>query len=320
MDSAGVRHDLSLEDLILETLRMHVSTDARACEIVSTPVEAGMSGAEILRHRVTFGLPNGGKRTVSLITKNATLVERRVLALLQAQRQPAIPFSYSPNLTDDRLARVCMEDLGSQHRPTSLEPIPPELIRKEAHALARIHHANSARSDQCTWLPRVDRHYVCHQLSRNWEPAWHRAVADNAFRREFGSYITAVEAVAAQVADTMERLSENQRTLSLIHGDINPSNVLITDGEPRFIDWQAACYGTFYLDLPHHFSTPAIVEEYRSARAALGDMISRDDFAAGFRAAAHYIGLRYIWWTLDLWQADSTQSHWVRYYLALITY
>lgn len=128
-----------------------------------------------------------------------------------------------------------------------------------------------------------------------------------------------VESVAAHVADEIERLSADDRALSFIHGDINPSNVLIADGEPKFIDWQSACYGPFYLDLPHHLSIPALAEEYRLARASLGDSILSEEFAAGFRAAAHYIGLRYIWWTLDLWREDPSQSEWVRYYLALIT-
>jgi hypothetical protein len=46
---------------------------------------------------------------------------------------------------------------------------------------------------------------------------------------------------------------------------------------------------------------------------------SPDRFAAGFRSAAHYIGLRSIWWTLNLWQEDPTAARWVRHYLNLIT-
>lgn len=309
----------SLQAQILATLHAYVAPDARLVEIISSPVEAGMSGAEILRHRVVFDSLSSGKRTVSLITKNTTLIERRVLAILQDQNQSSIPFNYSSNLVDDRLARICMEDLGSQHRPTSLEPIPPELIRREARGLARIHYANRAQQGNLAWLPRVDREYVLQQLSQYWDPAWQRAISDTAFQRQFESYLTAVEAIAAQVPNAIDRLSANEQTLSLIHGDVNPSNVLITNGEPRFIDWQAAHCGPFYLDLPHHFFTPSVAAEYRIARASLGDTVAPDDFLIGFRAAAHYIGLRYIWWTLDLWQEDRSQSHWVRYYLDLIT-
>ena len=138
------------------------------------------------------------------------------------------------------------------------------------------------------------------------------------FGREFGGSIAIVEAAAASVADEIAALTEHQENMTLIHGDINPSNVLIADGKPRFIDWQAACLGPFYLDLPHHLCTRALAGEYRRVREELGDVIGPDVFAAGYRAASHYIGLRYIWWTLGLWSQDPTQSHWIRYYLELI--
>ena len=43
-----------------------------------------------------------------------------------------------------------------------------------------------------------------------------------------------------------------------------------------------------------------------------------DLILAGFRTAAHYIGLRYIWWTLDLWRENHSEAQWVEYYLGLI--
>lgn len=117
----------------------------------------------------------------------------------------------------------------------------------------------------------------------------------------------------------IERLVDDARELSVIHGDINPSNVLITGRMPRFIDWQAARYGPFYLDLPHHLNTPAKAAEYRRFRTMLGTEIQPGQFTAGYKAAARYTGLRYIWWTLDLWQQDSSDALWVRCYLDLIT-
>jgi hypothetical protein len=35
--------------------------------------------------------------------------------------------------------------------------------------------------------------------------------------------------------------------------------------------------------------------------------------------AARYIGLRYMWWTLDYWREDPTQTPWVQHYLDLVT-
>lgn len=304
--------------LIAETLRRHVHPAATPVHISAEPIEGGMSGAAVQRNHVECEIEGECGQPVSLITKRTTLVERRVLAWLQEQRQASVPFNYSPNLADDVLDLTCMEDLGSEHRPTSLDPIPVRLIAAEARSLAQIHHANLGRVDELSWLPRVDRRYALDHLDTFWAPAWRRAVESESFRAEFGDRIAAVEAAAAGVAGEIEELIAQQGNLTLIHGDINPSNVLIADGEPHFIDWQAACLGPFYLDLPHHLFTPAMAEEYRRARETLGDTIDPDEFAAGYRAASHYIGLRYIWWTLELWREDPTQSPWVWYYLDLI--
>lgn len=311
--------EASLHELVLATVRLHVSPDAHRCEIDSVPMEPGLSGATVARHHVTFESAGSGPGAVSLVTKQATLLERRVLALLQAQKQPGIAYSHTFDLVTDAPALVCMQDLGTRHRPTSLEPIEPELVRAEANVLAHIHHANTGPTEPPAWLPRMDRRYVRSHLSDFWEPAWTRAVADSAFRREFGSSITAVEAAAARVADEIEQLADDRRQLSLLHGDINPSNVLIAGESPWLVDWQAACYGPFCLDLPQHFHTLALAQEYRRARTELGDRFSEAHFAAGFRTAAHYIGLRSIWWTLNLWQEDPTETRWVRHYLTLIT-
>src|SRR6266540_5145547 len=71
--------------------------------------------------------------------------------------------------------------------------------------------------------------------------------------------------------------------LTLIHADINPSDVLVQDGKPYFIDWQTARWGPLYLDLPHHHCTLAQAELYRRALAARGYAIPPDAFAAHYR-------------------------------------
>ena len=95
--------------------------------------------------------------------------------------------------------------------------------------------------------------------------------------------------------------------------------LLVQNGKPYFIDWQAAAWGTLYLDLPHHHCTLAQAEWYRLALAARGYAIRPDVFAARYRVAARYIGLRYIWWTLDYWLSDPTQTAWVQHYVGLVT-
>jgi hypothetical protein len=77
--------------------------------------------------------------------------------------------------------------------------------------------------------------------------------------------------------------------------------------------------GPFSIDLPHHHCTLTQAEHYRQALAAHGHTIARQDFAERYRVAARYIGFRYMWWTLDYWREDPTQTPWVQHYLDLVT-
>jgi thiamine kinase-like enzyme len=149
-------------------------------------------------------------------------------------------------------------------------------------------------------------------------PAWERAVADRAFRQAFGAAIPAVESAAARIVDEMGAIFEEGDTLTLVHTDINPSNVLVRDGVPFIIDWAVARYGPCYLDVPHHFPTLALAERYRVALGARGVEIESARFAERHHAAARYVGLRYIWWTLDAWRADRSMARWVWHYLRMI--
>jgi thiamine kinase-like enzyme len=117
----------------------------------------------------------------------------------------------------------------------------------------------------------------------------------------------------------MSSLLHSPQAQTLIHADINPSNVLVQEGTPYFIDWQTAMWGPLYLDLPHHHCTLAQAELYRRALATQGFAIPRDVFAAHYRVAARYIGLHYMWWTLEYWLSDPTQTAWVQHYIGLVT-
>ena len=107
------------------------------------------------------------------------------------------------------------------------------------------------------------------------------------------------------IVEDMTSLLKDAQTQTLIHTDINPSNVLVQDGKPYFIDWQTAMWGPLYLDLPHHHCTLAQAELYRRALAARGSTIPVDRFAEQYRVAARYIGLRYM-------LSDPTQTAWVQ--------
>jgi Ser/Thr protein kinase RdoA (MazF antagonist) len=156
-------------------------------------------------------------------------------------------------------------------------------------------------------------------FQRTWRPAWEQALRSRAFVETFRSAIPHVEAAAATIVDDMDSLLDDAQAQTLIHADINPSNVLVQEGNPYFIDWQTAMWGPFYLDLPHHHCTLAQAKLYRRALAARGYTISPDAFAAHYREAARYIGLRYMWWMLEEWLSDPTQTAWVQHYIGLVT-
>jgi Phosphotransferase enzyme family len=309
-----------VEQLLQKTVTAHVSPAARMARVETLPaILSGMSGAAVRRYEVVLEGVDDGVRRVRLVTKSADLRERRVLAWLGAQRQPNVPFCTTLDLTTDGPALVCLQDLGDTRRPTSLEPITDEELRREAEGLAAIHRANLGRSKELAWLPRIDRSYVAETVVNGWwRPHWRKMAARDDFREVFGAYLAPVEAAAEQIADEMSPLLRDAACHTLVHTDINPSNVLVQHGTPFYIDWQVAHYGPLYLDLPHHFCTLRQAEHYRRALAAQGNEIPAGSFEERHRVAARVIGFRYMWWTLENWEADPSETAWVLHYINLV--
>jgi aminoglycoside phosphotransferase (APT) family kinase protein len=316
-DQAGPR---AMEQLLQQTVTAHVSPEARVVRVDTLPaIPSGMSGAAVRRYEVVLDGVDDGESRVRLVSKSAELRERRVLAWLGAQRQPNVPFCATLDLTTDGPALVCLQDVGDTRRPTSLEPITDEALQQEAEGLAAIHHANLGRSEELAWLPRIDRSYVSEKVVNGWwRPHWRKMAVRDGFRKVFGAYLAPVEAAAEQIADEMSALLRDADCHTLVHTDINPSNVLVQHGTPFYIDWQVAHYGPLYLDLPHHFCTLRQAEHYRRALAAQGSEIPAGIFEERYRVAARVIGLRYMWWTLENWEADPSETAWVLHYINLV--
>lgn len=305
--------------LLAQTLARFVDPEARLTEVTALDLQPGMSGAAVRRYTIRY-TSGGQDRATSLVTKVATRHEWNVLRALNAQHQPNVPFAYALDERAGEHLLVCMQDVGDTTRPTSLEPITERELEREAAGLASIHAANFAQATQLNWLPKVDRVYLEQMLfQRTWRQAWEQALASPGFVETFRSAIPRIEAAAATLVDDMASLLDDAQAQTLIHADINPSNVLVQQGKPYFIDWQTAMWGPLYLDLPHHHCTLAQAELYRDALAARGHAIPADVFAAHYRVAARYIGLRYMWWTLEFWLSDRAQTAWVQHYIGLVT-
>jgi aminoglycoside phosphotransferase (APT) family kinase protein len=317
--SEAAQPDSLLRELLTQTPARFVAPAARLIAVISADIQPGMSGAAVQRHRVSY--TSGEQEAVaSLVTKAATRREWDTLRHLNTQQQPNVPFAYALDQRKGDHLLVCMQDVGDITRPTSLEPITELELEREAAGLASIHAANFDQVAALAWLPKVDRSYLEEMLfERTWRPAWQQALANPLFVETFGSAIPRVEAVAATIVEDLASLLYDAQAQTLIHADINPSNVLVQAGRPYFIDWQVAMWGPLYLDLPHHHCTLAQAEHYRQALAARGYAIPADRFAEQYRVAARSIGLRYMWWTLEYWLSDPTQTAWVQHYLGLVT-
>jgi aminoglycoside phosphotransferase (APT) family kinase protein len=254
-----------------------------------------------------------------LVIKEAELVERRALAHLNQQGQPNVPYAHTLDLSTEETVWMAMQYLEGQNRPSSLDPITEEALRAEAEALAAIHMASLGQGSELAWLPRLGPRFFSEVVSGWWRPHWERVLENGAFVREFADELPAVERAAESMPSEMMALVNEGASATLVHLDINPSNVLVCQGKPYYIDWMTAHYGPFYIDLPHHHCTLEQAEHYRVALRRHGVNISRADFADRYRVAAKYIALRYMWWTLENWETDPSETAWVRHYLGLIT-
>ncbi len=191
-------HEL-LMHLLQATITCYVSAEARIEDILSSPIVPGLSGAKIQRHQLTLKTPQSQMQT-SLVTKEAGLLERRILALLNQQGQRAIPFSHTFDLTTDAPMLVCLQDLGTESRPSVTGPFPLSLMMQEAQGLASIHAANLGHTEALAWLPRADHSYVITYIQqRFWRPAWEQVVHDPAFVELFEAAIPQVEATALRI-------------------------------------------------------------------------------------------------------------------------
>jgi hypothetical protein len=305
-------------ELLVATIDRFVGPVESLVSVEDLPIDAGVSGAPLRRVRVHFRGPGGNVLSTRLVLKGCSPVERRVLERLQAVPRH-VPFAWTA-VPDDGTAvgLVCLQDLGETFRPDSLSPISPELQQREAAALADIHGANLGAAD-LGWLPKADRAYFDWAIeSQFFRWAWRKAIAHPDFATTFATYIGRVEAAADSIVDEMTELSRETAWATLVHTDINPSNVLVLDDVPYIIDWDTARYGSLFLDLPHHLSTRAQAEDYRRALSERGLTISAADFDDAYRLAARYTGLRYLWWTLEAWMDDPGMENWVRHYLSMV--
>jgi hypothetical protein len=293
-----------VQALIAATLVRNGFAGREITEIITVPMgehEQGWSGAEMRRYRVYFyqGEP------ITLLTKTMARKERRVLHHLQDQGCPALPFSYTKDLTTEGPVLTCLQDLGNRKVGIPLvEALPepaPGFDQAVARALAAIHTRNLGRGADLPWLPHADAGYVTDFLVKAvWRDNWETAMANNAaFAAEFDRYTPHLESAAEQFARTVEALWREAASLTVTHGEIHGDHVLVYEGQPYFIDWGWTYYGPFYLDLPAYF-TPQTVHLYHRALVEQGIELAESDFLERYHAIGRYVGFKYL--CSGIWQ------------------
>ncbi len=295
--------DEDLPLLLEQTVSRYLRSDAQiiALEPLAIGEHGGMSGAALARYRVTYHSLDGEANAVTLITKRAHLRERKVLALLSAQRQ-AVPFSHTLDLLTDEPRLLCQQDLsGDPDEQVSLD-----IVQREAERLARIHSANLDQAEALSWLPRMNRSYFEEVIVADFHRQLAKAIERPGFVAEYADIARQMEQAVDPFLATMEELREDG-PLTLIHGDMHNGNIRVHGGHPYFLDWEHACYGPLYLDLPNHFM-PADALRYRDALAALGCDIPRERFLDRYQQAGRYVGFKYMGFLLHSWMNGWTDS------------
>ncbi|MFC3768759.1 aminoglycoside phosphotransferase family protein [Paenibacillus sp. GCM10012303] len=300
MDCSADRN-VELRRLIEEAVACFISPDAVVLDLEEQPVHKGFSATDIYRHQVQVEYRNE-RLVTSYITKNASLKERRVLALLHRQGA-AVPYSFSRDYEEDQSRYVCIQDVdyATDYGAVDAE----QVLGQEFELLAHLHASNLGRRHELLWLPEADSGYISRMLRERWEPSWNRAVQDKDFAALFQSYIPDIQAAAQSIAGDLEPILNDASSHTLIHTDLHPGNVLVQNNTRiRYIDWEEAGYGSFYLDIPLRFTSLEKAEKYRMALEARGVSIDQDEFRQRYITASRYIGLRYMGWTFGSWRTD----------------
>ena len=87
-----------------------------------------------------------------------------------------------------------------------------------------------------------------------WREQWERNLADPTFAAEFGRYTARLDLAMEQLLRTLEALTAEGASLTLLNVDLIPEHIRLWNNRPFFIDWEQAAYGSLYLNLPNHFT------------------------------------------------------------------
>jgi aminoglycoside phosphotransferase (APT) family kinase protein len=270
----------------------------------------GASGSQVRYFNVTNTDPQGGVHQDHLVTKSASRLERRVLHLLSSQGC-AVPPVVIPNMAGDERALVYMPYLEARP-PLDLGHPESPLTHSIAEGLAGIHAAN--RNQPLAWLPHTSEDFLGRLWLHAWREQWHSNLEDPEFATEFGVHTSRLEAAMERFIRTLEALTAEGTTLTVLNVDLIPDHIRLWRGKACFIDWEQSSYGSLYLDLPNHF-TVEIALVCRDALARHNYPIPEVEFLERYHEISRYMGLRYLGHALWQWAQDGEQRRQGRWFL-----
>ena len=273
----------------------------------------GASGAVVRLYRVRWRAAAGVQGEERLVSKHASLKERRVVLLLDSQEQ-AVPPVLCPTPDASGRAPLLMPCVRSRPLNKILgDPYVP-LTQQVAQGLAGIHAANLERCPD--WLPRAADDPMGRLYLQATQDEWARCMADARFRSDYGHYDHPLRESLQRLLELLAELEAEGSCCTLLNSDLHPDHIRLLGERPVFIDWEQACYGPLYLDLVNYFTLETALL-YRDALAEAGYAIAPAAFLQRFRATGHFMGLRYLEVGLLSWQAGGAawqQGRWFFHY------
>ena len=272
----------------------------------------GASGAQIRYFTVTSTDAHGAVHQDTLVTKAATLLERRVVQLLSSQGC-AVPPVWIPDLTNEERAPIYMPYLEPRPPLDLGHPASP-LTRSVADGLAQIHVANLQRPP--AWLPHASADYLGRLWLHAWREQWETNLAQPEFAQEFGAYTARLDAAMTRFMAALTALTAEGTSLTLLNTDLIPDDIRLWRGGACFIDWCQAAHGSLYLDLPNYFLVETALT-YRDALDRCGFTIPVVEFLERYHEVSRYMGLRYLGYSLWHWAQggeERREGRWFLYY------
>ena len=219
-------------------------------EVQAQPAGAqGASGALVHYFTATSTDPYGVVHQETLVTKAATLLERRVVQLLSSQGC-AVPPVWIPDLTSAERAPIYMPYLEPRPPLDLGHPASP-LTRSVADGLAQIHVANLQRPP--AWLPHASSDFLGRLWLHAWREQWEANLAEPEFAQEFGAYTARLDATIARFMAALTALTAEDTTLTLLNVDSDPRRHSPVARFGVFHRLVPGRLSLLYLDLPNYF-------------------------------------------------------------------